>query len=63
MSFTITESDVWPRLGASIAREVDRRTVELRQVSPEQLKTAQAWIEALCWVLEEAKPKPSPRQE
>lgn len=63
MSFSITESDVWPRIGRWLAQEVDRRTQGLRTVAPEHLVREQAWIEAFQAVLDEAAPKPSRKED
>lgn len=62
MSFSISETDVWPKLGRKIAEEIDQRVQGLRLVTPDRLVREQTWIEALQWVLDEAAPKP-PREE
>lgn len=63
MSFSIVETDVWPRLGRKIAEEIDQRVQGLRKIAADHLVREQTWIEALQWVLDEAAPKPPRREE
>ena len=60
MSFSITESDVWPRVARAIVEERDRRMQGLLYVgSLEAMRHQQGFIEALNWVMDEAKPLPA----
>lgn len=63
MSYTLIESDVWPRLRSVIMQEREERMEALLRVSPDKLAAQQGFVEALDWVMEEAKPKPPPRRE
>ena len=59
--FDLIESDEWPAIRARIGNERVRRVEGLLRVgSLESLRLQQGFIEALDWVLEEAKPKPAP---
>ena len=62
MSYTLIESDVWPRLRLAIMDERERRMEALLRVSPDKLQAQQGFIEGLDWVMQEAKPNP-PRRE
>ncbi|HWG71258.1 MAG TPA: hypothetical protein VN692_17710 [Steroidobacteraceae bacterium] len=64
MSFSITESDLWPRVARSIVEERARRLRDLLHVGTvEAMRKEQGFIEALDWVVGEASPKPEPRQQ
>ena len=64
MSSSITEYDVWPRVREAILTERGRRMGGLLHVATlEGMRMEQGFIEALDWVLEEAKPKPAPQQK
>lgn len=63
MSFSITETDVWPRLREKIAAERARRIADLLFVSTlEAMRMEQGFVQALDWVLEEARPRPLERE-
>lgn len=59
MSSSITEYDAWPRVRTAIEDELAQRLYDLRTVTPDNLRVQQARIEALEWVLAEARPKPA----
>lgn len=64
MSFSIVDYDPWPRVSAAIQAERDRRMSGLLHVPTiEGMRKQQGFIEALDWVLEEAQPKPVPKQD
>lgn len=64
MSFSITETDVWPRLSGAIMDERAARHDGLLHVTTiDQLIRQQSWIEALDWVLAEARPKPHNKED
>ena len=63
-AFDLLESDVWPRLRVAIAtNRKDRMAGLLNVATLEGMRKEQGYIEALDWVLEEAKTKPPQREE
>lgn len=62
MSFSITETDIWPRVARAVVEERARCMQGLLHVrSLEDMRRQQGFIEALDWVLDEARPAPQPR--
>jgi hypothetical protein len=60
----LLEPESWPALRERIHQERARRVEGLlRVMNLDGLKNQQGFIEALDWVLEEAKPKPPPRDD
>jgi len=64
MSFSITESDVWPRVARAI-RENRAECMEglLRCADLDAIRRMQARVETLDWVMDEAKPKKPPQED
>lgn len=60
--FDLIETDPWPTLKPKIMAERADRMEALLRVTKEALPQQQGFIEALDWVLEEAKPKIMPRE-
>jgi hypothetical protein len=61
--FDLIETDPWPTLKPKIMRErEDRLNALLHAATLDGMRQQQGFIEALDWVIEEAKPKMAPRE-
>lgn len=62
--FDLIESDSWPLLRQKIAAERERRLNDLLHVATlEGMRKEQGFIDALDWIVDEAKPKPRPSED
>jgi len=62
--FDLIETDPWPTLKPKILQErEDRMESLLHAATLEGVRQQQGFIEALDWVIAEAKPKPAPRED
>lgn len=60
----LIETDVWPVLRFKIEKERAGRINDLVGVQTlDEMRRQQGFIECIDWVLEEAKPKPRPRDD
>jgi hypothetical protein len=63
ITIDIPDAATWPVLRRKVEEEIDRRTLELKNCPVEALVRSQAWIAALEWVLDAAKPpEPEPQE-
>ncbi len=61
--FDLIETDPWPMLKPKIMRERENRLEDLRHAPTwEGFQRQNGFIEALDWVIAEAKPKAPPRE-
>ena len=61
--FDLIETDPWPTLKPKIMAERAARIEGLLHVPTlDGMRQQQGFVEALDWVLEEARPKPAPRE-
>lgn len=64
VSFSISETDVWPRVAAAIeVRRMELLHGFLHATDYMSVVRVQGQIDALEWVLAEARPKPVPRRD
>ena len=61
MTISILDPDVWPRVERAIIEERARRMSDLLHVATlDGMRQQQGFIEALDWVMAEARPPPPP---
>ncbi len=59
----LIESDVWPAIRQKISEERERRLSDLLNVATiEEMRAQQGFIEALDWVVNEARPRRQPTE-